>query len=520
VGGTGLSGLSGTITYDTGAAETAPGPVTPAPPADPDPDPGPGASSVAEKYRGNFSGGIYSASGGGGGDGTIVVGANSITQGSLSIQNISTRSDTIVSGILGETSWAYVYAGASKIGFVYQHSFYGINYILGKTAVDQQLPSYSAMGISEVDTSDMGDAYTGAFTSVSGDPNPDPDPDPDPGPSTGTGWTWTKLADSDVFAGDYLRIYDICYGAGKFVAAGKDDDGARLFYSADGVNWSAGTGAGSNISMDFYGLAYGDGGFVAVGHSGGYNAAGARSSDGVSWTAISSGQLGMFPMMETAAFGNGVYVAAGIDMSNANGAIFYSSDGDSWTQVAADNTGFTPTDVYGYSQPAGINDIAYGNGRFIAVGNYGQMAWSSNGSVWTAITSNTFDPDRHIVSIAANGTGTWVAGCYGGYLYYSSDNGATWAEKSDASSASSTTAFYYDVAGLCFGNGYFVAVSGMAEIGYSTNGASWTKSVPNPLYASLTNKGDLHCIAYGNGKYVAAGVDRNDNFAIIYSSGQ
>jgi hypothetical protein len=60
----------------------------------------------------------------------------------------------------------------------------------------------------------------------------------------------------------------------------------------------------------------------------------------------------------------------------------------------------------------------------------------------------------------------------------------------------------------------------MGEIGYSADGAAWTKSVPNPLYAGLSNSGSFNCVAFGGGVYVAAGEDKDDVCAIIYSTGQ
>jgi hypothetical protein len=34
--------------------------------------------------------------------------------------------------------------------------------------------------------------------------------------------------------------------------------------------------------------------------------------------------------------------------------------------------------------------ISYGNGKFVAVGDYGKMAYSADGVNWTAVADSTF----------------------------------------------------------------------------------------------------------------------------------
>jgi hypothetical protein len=54
----------------------------------------------------------------------------------------------------------------------------------------------------------------------------------------------------------------------------------------------------------------------------------------------------------------------------------YSADnGTTWTAVT--NNTFGTSSIF---------DIAYGNNRFVAVGQSGKMAYSTNGSSWTAIS--------------------------------------------------------------------------------------------------------------------------------------
>jgi hypothetical protein len=364
------------------------------------------------------------------------------------------------------------------------------------------------------------------------DGNPGPDPGPDPGGESSV-WTWTRVSASGAAAfaegANKAYIEDIIYGGGKFVAVGRsydyEDESATIFYSADGASWQAAAGSGQQLS----GIAYnGSNLYVAVGYSDiagdyltGMEVQGAsRSVDGINWTIetypYTSPRFSAGTQLNAVAYGAGKFVAVG-----DSNAMYYTTDGIDWTRV--NDTGFTSTTVYGYPMAPWINDIAWDGSKFIAVANYGQMAQSPDGINWTAVSSSVFETGEngdHIVSIAANGSGTWVAGAYNGNIYYSSNNGISWSKKGDASSSDSKTGFSYDVNDVAYGGGKFVAVSGMAEAGYSTDGAAWTKSVPNPLYESLSTKGDFSCAAYGNGRFVAAGVDKNDVPAMIYTSGQ
>jgi hypothetical protein len=207
-------------------------------------------------------------------------------------------------------------------------------------------------------------------------------------------------------------------------------------------------------------------------------------------------------------------------MSAAGGLIYHSTDGVRWTRINA--TGFSQTTMYGLTIDAEINDVAYGNGKLIAVANFGQMAQSTdNGATWRAISSNIFgtgESGDNILSIATNGSGTWVAGAEGGYIYYSTDNGATW-QKKNSGSYNSKTAFNSGVSFVTWSNGKVVAANNSAQIGYSTDGVNWTLSYPNPLLESVTKQGKINCAAYGAGKWVAWGLQHDDVPALIYTTG-
>jgi hypothetical protein len=326
---------------------------------------------------------------------------------------------------------------------------------------------------------------------------------------------------------DPVFIETITYQNDKFFALGTS---GGIFYSTDGTSWREASHDAPGYV--FHDIACGGGQYVAIGYSGYISVTqsegAVRSADGINWKRdLYQGAEAPFGTagytLTTIAYGAGKFVAGSAgSFGTADTPMYYSADGQNWTRIS--DTPFTSVSVYGMSniQPE-INDIAWSGTKFIAVGNYGHMAQSTDGVNWTAVSSSIFETGEngdHMVSVATNGSGTWVVGAAYGNIYYSSDNGVSWQKKADASSSSSTTAFAYDVNGVAFGDGRFVAVSGMAEAGYSTDGAAWTKTVPNPLYVSMTTKGDLKGVAFGNNRFVAVGSDRNDVPAVIYASGQ
>jgi len=88
----------------------------------------------------------------------------------------------------------------------------------------------------------------------------------------------------------------------------------------------------------------------------------AYSTDGINWTVVRFNSFGLTDI----AFGNGRFVAVGYD-----GGIAYSSDGANWTAVP--NRPFPQQDGSGSNFV--VNDVAYGNGRFVAVAGNGMMAY-------------------------------------------------------------------------------------------------------------------------------------------------
>lgn len=232
----------------------------------------------------------------------------------------------------------------------------------------------------------------------------------------------------------------ITYGNGKYVAVGS---GFSIAYSTDGTSWTISKG-GTHSSSIYSGMAYGNGKFVACGSSGNIS----YSTDGTRWTDINKGRTGWscvaygnnrFVIVGTTSvalystdgitwneveypanganhitYGNGKFVAAG---SGYGAKVCYSTNGTSWTEVNSLSGGYFSGIAYGnnkfvllqsfsssnngaYYSTDGItwtrvtvdfkaNMLAYGNGKFVAVGNSGLVAYSTDGINWETVDSGT-----------------------------------------------------------------------------------------------------------------------------------
>ena len=137
----------------------------------------------------------------------------------------------------------------------------------------------------------------------------------------------------------------------------------------------------------WYAVNYGDGQWVAVGHS----ADVAVSPDGSTWTEypVPAGSW------QSVAYGNGRFVA--LSSTNANPEELVSTNGHSWTSTTG---------------PAGPwAALTFGEGRFEAVSSAGQIDTSTNGMQWTEaahhgnydFTSVTYGNGRFVAADSALG---------------------------------------------------------------------------------------------------------------------
>jgi len=246
-------------------------------------------------------------------------------------------------------------------------------------------------------------------------------------------------------------------------------------------SFSAVTSSASIFNNGIYSITYGNNKFVAGGN---YNVA--YSTNGTTWSAASESPYSYVPVLVTGITYGTQFIAVGYDSSG--GVIIYSSDGASWTRVT--------TTTFGTSY---INDVAYGNGRYVAVGRNGKMAYSTNGTTWTAVTTTQFGTSDYINGITY-ASGKFVAVGDSGKMAYST-NGTTWTAVTD--SKFSTATIYGITYGGPSGMEKFIAVGsslGSFKITYSTDGVTWT-SVSQYISGGLFSS--LNRVTWGGNKYIA-----------------
>jgi hypothetical protein len=184
-------------------------------------------------------------------------------------------------------------------------------------------------------------------------------------------------------------------------------------------------------------------------------------------------------------YGNGYFVAVG-DLNRGSGPlgiIAYSNDGRTWDDIITDS----PFGKEGIS----ISSVAYGNGRFIAVGTGGRIAYSTDIKTWIPVESIVSENFADIVY----GNGLFIAS-FGSGLVYSRD-GETWASV-EGFDASRISCIAYD-------NGRFIAGTYDGKISFSDNGQTWTTIRDNTF-----DSHEIVTVAYGNGRYLAFARQYND----------
>lgn len=227
-----------------------------------------------------------------------------------------------------------------------------------------------------------------------------------------------------------------------------------------------------------------DGKFWAVGENGTL----LRSEEGVNWEKINIGNPANLLRLEGITYGDGTYMLVG-RLDEYASAIYTSTDGTTWTEKAA--------------IPHNLRDVAFGDGKFVAVGRPGKiMVSDDNGASWQTIVpvypdkksyylqSITYADDKFV----AVGMGSDTGQDRGGIM--TSADGVNWEfPYTDANN------YIRDVA---YGGGNFVAVggkdSGPPFICTSPNGTIWS-----PQDASALTFSSLYAVKYAGGKFVAVG---------------
>lgn len=189
------------------------------------------------------------------------------------------------------------------------------------------------------------------------------------------------------------------------------------------------------------------------------------------------------------AFGNGKFVA--VASTGTGDRVMTSPDGITWT------LGSSTADVQWSS-------VTYGNGIWVAVaeGTTSVMYSTNDGVTWNSATAASSDDWRDVTY----GNGLFVAVASNNVM--TSPDGITWTTRTPADSSN-----WMDVT---YGNGVFVAVAwtgGTTRFMYSTDGITWSAGT-DP--AALQSWGG---VAYGNGLFVAVAFSGSGNRVATSSDG-
>lgn len=133
----------------------------------------------------------------------------------------------------------------------------------------------------------------------------------------------------------------------------------------------------------------------------------------------------------------------------------------------------------------GLKDIQYGDGKYVAVGGNGALAYSVNGVDWTGVNSGM----NETISTVARGDAGWVAISASAVL--KSADGIQWTRQ--------VVTGPQGTGDLAFGAGKYVAVK-QNQIFSSTDGEAWT-------LRGDAGEASLRFIVHGDDGFVAAGGD-------------
>jgi hypothetical protein len=264
--------------------------------------------------------------------------------------------------------------------------------------------------------------------------------------------------------------------------------------SDDGVSWATQTVEPTNTT--WLAAAYGAQCFVAVGYRFDGGGAIASSIDGSNWTSRA-----VSDSLSDVAFGNGRFVAVGVGFANFNSyQVFVSSNGFTWN-VPRTGTGFS------------LYSVTFANGKFVAVGTMGRVLTSADGLTWSEVTT---DPLTSFHAIAFGNSNYVAVGARQAMdltysipaLYHSTDATSWTAGTITATNWNNNTNF--DVACVAFGNGTFIAGAAYAPTFYSrggmlfssVDGKVWQQRFTLPV--EIQNE-DFTGVASGRGTFVAVG---------------
>ena len=247
------------------------------------------------------------------------------------------------------------------------------------------------------------------------------------------------------------------FANGYYVVCGM---GGEVGYSKDGVTWTKIT---PFYSKTLTNIAYGKGKFIIVDEDSGLWMA---EETPISWTKI---DVTFSAGIGSLTYANNRFVLAGDYMCA------FSEDGIKWTEVEAPNE---------------HNQIAFGGGRYVAVGAGGAVSVSYDGVTWVDRRNPAVTGDLRGVVYAK---GKYIIGGIDGLIMYTEDF-VTWG----IATSSSTVRYVRQI--TYAENKYYAAcytTAGGGEIWISEDGITWT--VQQQMNVRLW------CLSYNDGQLITAG---------------
>lgn len=271
--------------------------------------------------------------------------------------------------------------------------------------------------------------------------------------------------------------------AGQFAAVGHF--GQRMF-SQDGESWSAPV-LGKEGEV-YRAIAYGNGVFVTVGSYGGNNIVaatvsgekaggpaqdGAKSDSGPAWKSASRDAM-YSKYLRGLTYGNGMFIGCGGDpgsVGSSNPFVMTTADGQTWSEIIP---------IAGREI---IRRITFGNGIFVAVGDRGRRASSTDAREWKDTPKVSA---IHTLVDVAFGKDIFVGvGLHG--LRMTSRDGSTWSEPVRGEEGEHLNS-------IVWAGDRFVACGTQATY-TSPDGLAWQR---------FTNENGPQTMTYGDGVFVGA----------------
>jgi len=276
-------------------------------------------------------------------------------------------------------------------------------------------------------------------------------------------------------------------------------------------NWTAISGYAPNGGGGHSVFGYdsnGDGIFLAAHYTGG--TIGYSSNNGVTWSSVTVTPFsGSF--VKYLAYLNDTFWAVG-----QNGNIATSPDGLVWTaQTQTIATGIIYAIAWNQSTSSPI---------YIAVSDDSKIIKKVGAGLWTDITPVTPSIKVSIQGVAYGSyidkdeeeVEVWVIVCDNGYVSYSTDDGATWADLflvyETVNSQYNTNNWKMVTFGTVGGTGYFLATTRYG-VGRSTDGVNWDWDEVFPSSTGFSIW--LNCVLYDGSRFLVSG----GNGALAYYDG-